>query len=90
MRWSWLPLADESNAFTAALGFGGGSALGLDALEQFAGRFVGRVLGYKLATTTSPGAMWDSRRLGRQAAPQGWGAPRPWLLDAMVMAAARS
>ena len=78
MRWSWLRLGRESNAFTAALGLGRGCALGGDALEQDAGRFVVRVLGHELATTTSPGAMWDSRRLGRQAAPQGWGAPRPW------------
>ncbi|KRG78190.1 hypothetical protein ABB30_05655 [Stenotrophomonas ginsengisoli] len=47
--------------FTAAFRFGRGSALGLDALEQDAGGFVGRVLGYELAT----------ERLGQDALGQG-------------------
>src|SRR5690606_22026928 len=68
MRGPWLPggrclkrLYGSSNAFTAALGFRGRSALGGDALEQGAGRFVGRVLGYELAT----------ERLGEDALGQG-------------------
>lgn len=56
MRGPWLPggrclkrFYGSSNAFAAAFGFWRGSALGLDALEQDAGRFVGRVLGHELA-----------------------------------------
>lgn len=82
--------APASGRFASAPGFRLVRALGLAALGQGAGRLVGRVLGHEFAATISPGAMGDSRRLGRQAAPHGWGAPRPWLLDAMVMAAARS